>query len=404
MNICDLLKLMLFKIDILSFIFSSQSEMSRRHIDERRGMLFNLMIILKIATVCNLNCSYCYWFRDPEVQSREKFISLETTNKLINRIDEHLQNYEGKIGLTLHGGEPLLLSKEKISYLLEETKKIQDQYPNRLSISLTTNGTRIDDEYASIIKNFNVSVAVSVDGPKEIHNKNRVDHKGNGSYDDVIRGLDILKKRGIDAYPLMVYSPGMVAQNIVSFVTQELKFSDFDVLIPDHTWDDQSVSDISEFYIDLINYTVSHSNQFRIRQVDHFFREVAEDLRREELGSKKAVGFKSPHVISVLPDGAIEINDIFRITQLGRYSDNLNIFTNRFSDIQTSPVFTEIESAWQKPADTCLECEHVGACQGGHVAHRYSKSNRFDNPSRHCEALKKIYTHVKNLIQKYKNK
>jgi len=198
----------------------------------------------------------------------------------------------------------------------------------------------------------------------------------------------------------MVYSPEHSAVKTVDFVTNELGFKDFDILIPDHTWEDQNIPDISDFYIDLINYSIANFGKFRVRQVDNFFRSVAKDMTHEKLGINKSVGFESD-VITVLPDGAIEINDIFRITKLGSYSDNLNIFSYSFSHIHESPLFNEINSTWKVPSETCLSCEHVGACQGGHVAHRYSKGKRFDNPSRHCVALQKIYHHVKNIILKY---
>ena len=63
---------------------------------------------------------------------------------------------------------------------------------------MQTNGTLIDDEWAAFFKQHNYLVGLSVDGPRELHDAYRINKKGKGSFDDVIRGWNCLRKHNVD--------------------------------------------------------------------------------------------------------------------------------------------------------------------------------------------------------------
>jgi uncharacterized protein len=63
---------------------------------------------------------------------------------------------------------------------------------------LQTNGTLIDDEWAAFFKRNNYLVGLSIDGPRELNDAYRIDKKGRGSFDDVVRGWNCLQKHGVD--------------------------------------------------------------------------------------------------------------------------------------------------------------------------------------------------------------
>jgi uncharacterized protein len=64
--------------------------------------------------------------------------------------------------------------------------------------SLQTNGTLLTAEWCQFLKKNNFMVGISLDGPKEIHDRYRRDRKGNGTFDQVIRGLKLLQKHKVD--------------------------------------------------------------------------------------------------------------------------------------------------------------------------------------------------------------
>ena len=44
-------------------------------------------LLVKVATRCNIDCSYCYWFRDTSVYSKPKLMSPDVQHQLLQRIE-----------------------------------------------------------------------------------------------------------------------------------------------------------------------------------------------------------------------------------------------------------------------------------------------------------------------------
>ena len=64
--------------------------------------------------------------------------------------------------------------------------------------SLQTNGTLLTDEWCAFLKKHNFMVGISLDGPKEIHDRYRRDRKGKGTFEKVMRGLRLLQKHKVE--------------------------------------------------------------------------------------------------------------------------------------------------------------------------------------------------------------
>ena len=70
-------------------------------------------LLVKVATRCNIDCSYCYWFRDAAVYNKPKLMSADVLHQLLQRIEQHLARYSlVDFPIILHGGEPLLWGVE----------------------------------------------------------------------------------------------------------------------------------------------------------------------------------------------------------------------------------------------------------------------------------------------------
>ena len=66
-------------------------------------------LLVKVASRCNIDCSYCYWFRDAAVYDKPKLMSADVLHRLLQRIEEHVaKNSLIDFPIILHGGEPLL--------------------------------------------------------------------------------------------------------------------------------------------------------------------------------------------------------------------------------------------------------------------------------------------------------
>jgi uncharacterized protein len=82
-------------------------------------------LLVKVASRCNIDCSYCYWFRDAAVYDKPKLMSADVLQRLLQRIEEHIaQNSLIDFPIILHGGEPLLWGVENFHRIAEGCEAI----------------------------------------------------------------------------------------------------------------------------------------------------------------------------------------------------------------------------------------------------------------------------------------
>jgi uncharacterized protein len=143
-------------------------------------------LVLNLTNQCNLSCQYCYEFGEDKVATPEgkpKFMDLETAK---SSVDFLLQQSAGRrhVHITFFGGETLMnfpLLKQVVGYANEQAQA-QSRF---VDFSLTTNATLLTPAIIDFLSENRIGVTVSMDGPKEMHDKLRVFANGRGSYDIV---------------------------------------------------------------------------------------------------------------------------------------------------------------------------------------------------------------------------
>ena len=83
-------------------------------------------MVVKIASRCNLNCSYCYEYNkgDDTWKKAAKFMSPLTATLLGKRIQEHMEEFKlDSFDIGFHGGEPLLMKPDKIQEIIDNIQK-----------------------------------------------------------------------------------------------------------------------------------------------------------------------------------------------------------------------------------------------------------------------------------------
>lgn len=153
-------------------------------------------LVLMLTYSCNLACRYCYEDREegcvPHADRSEapREMSPESLRESIKfLLDQCGENRN--VSVVLFGGEPLLRFPVLRS-AVHEARAMANARGKEISFSLTTNGTLMTREIAGFLKENGVSVCVSIDGPREVHDVNRPYASGRGSYDDVERGIAYL--------------------------------------------------------------------------------------------------------------------------------------------------------------------------------------------------------------------
>jgi uncharacterized protein len=106
------------------------------------------------------------------------------------------------ISFAWQGGEPMLAGLDFYRRVIE----LQARFANgkRIENAFQTNGILIDDEWAAFFAENRFLIGLSIDGPREIHDRHRVDRGGQASFARVFRGLECLKKAGAQFNTLCV--------------------------------------------------------------------------------------------------------------------------------------------------------------------------------------------------------
>ena len=157
-------------------------------------------IVLQPTPFCNIRCKYCYL----PTRDDTSVMSIDTVKASFEKVFES-PYAEGQITVIWHAGEPLVLP---VSYYESAFEAIEQLRPAAVEIrhSFQTNGTLLTKEWCDLIRHWNVGVGVSIDGPRSMHDANRVTRSGNGTFDRAIRGARLLKQEGIPFHVISVLS------------------------------------------------------------------------------------------------------------------------------------------------------------------------------------------------------
>src|SRR5205823_9755165 len=165
-------------------------------------------LLVKVAARCNIDCSYCYWFRDSSVYAKPKLMTAEVQAQLMKRVEEQITRYSLKgFSTLLHGGEPMLWGINNIDRFAEQCRSISARTGCGFDLSMTSNGVLIDEEWLDCFERNEIHLTLSIDGPAHIHDIHRRTFKNGPTHAVVERAVRLLQKRGIQFGVLAVCNP-----------------------------------------------------------------------------------------------------------------------------------------------------------------------------------------------------
>jgi uncharacterized protein len=359
-------------------------------------------VVLKVAELCNLNCSYCYMYNhgDQSFRGRPKFVAPELYTRMLDRMREHCEEFERhSMSLTLHGGEPTLIGRERIEEMVLEAHATLG---DRLShVTMQTNGTLLDDDWAAMLARVDVHVGVSIDGPAEVHDAERVDHGGRGSHARVMEALGTLRRAGIEPGVLCVINPehsGLATYRF--FREQGIRRLNF--LLPDVSHDEKErlyghlgPTPVADYLLPVFDdWFAEDDPSVRVR--------VFWGLLRMLLGGRRetdAFGNGRMSYVVVDTDGSIQPLDALRVCGEGIIETDMNVTTHAFSDVSAPGTLIGDAVSGRIPIPhACDGCHEREICAGGYLPHRYSHAAGFDNPSVWCHDILRLLAHLRAQI------
>lgn len=155
-----------------------------------------LYVMLKpVGAMCNLACEYCYYIEKSHLHEDVPG-TLMSDSLLEHFVKQYIESQTTPDVLFLwHGGEPLMRSQS----FYRKALSLQKKYAGGRTVNnvFQTNGTMLTDEWCRFFKENRCLVGVSVDGPKEFHDAYRQNRLGQLSFDQVMRGINLLDKHGV---------------------------------------------------------------------------------------------------------------------------------------------------------------------------------------------------------------
>lgn len=146
-------------------------------------------LTLELNQICNLNCRYCYLG-----EKSGEIMSGETAKRAIDLAFQNTKMHKDKkLWIDFIGGEPLLsfkMIKGLVAYI--EEKNIQYQY--KLLYSMTTNAVLLSERIVDYIIEKGFNLKISLDGKKEVNDKNRIAWDGISVHDQVVQHLELLRR------------------------------------------------------------------------------------------------------------------------------------------------------------------------------------------------------------------
>jgi uncharacterized protein len=163
------------------------------------------LLVVQPTPFCNIDCRYCYL---PD-RSNKSVVAEETLRNLFSQVFASGWARDG-LSVVWHAGEPMVLPPafyKRAFALIDELK------PAQLAVkhSFQTNGTLIDDAWCGFITDSGVNVGVSIDGPRRLHDLNRVTRTGRGTFDKAVAGIRRLKRHGVPFHVISVLTAESLA-------------------------------------------------------------------------------------------------------------------------------------------------------------------------------------------------
>jgi len=218
--------------DVLAFTSSMHEKYLSRQSANRENVNDKIIgrITLHVSNDCNLRCKYCY--ADGGGYNQERLLmNKETAHNFVEFCTSY---YEKVHTIVFFGGEPFL-NVDIMEYICNEFKEYYALKKSSFipQFAAITNGTIINRKVIRFIKENISFMTVSIDGPQEINDANRVFKNGKGSYEKIHRFIHAVQKEtNVDLRFEATYTQSHInsqysGKDIKQFMAEEFKIKGF---------------------------------------------------------------------------------------------------------------------------------------------------------------------------------
>ena len=312
-----------------------------------------LMYIIP-TNACNLSCKYCFIGKLDEIPI---MMSKETAKHAVDLFASHLKLINEVGEIFFYGGEPLI-NFELIKYIVNYCK--EKNY--NIKFSMVSNGLLLSKEKIDFIKNNNIALGISIDGPQNITDENRVYKSSVGSvYLDLMKKIEELKKTKVDFGFSITIAPYFL-ENQDSFLEwlKDLGVKNISYNLLHFTY---KTDDWKNYYKKAVKFIYKSNNVL----FNYGFNEDRINRKYKAFYNKEFkfsdCGAIGANQITICPDGNVEICH-------GYWNSNNHLLPNINELKDLSEIFNNKNYTMWKDYLTfnkkkCINCSSIYICGGG---------------------------------------
>ncbi len=352
------------------------------------------LLIKPVSGRCNMRCRYCF-YADVSDKRKERLSGVMSEDTLEHVVYNALRETTDVCVFGFQGGEPTLAGLEFYRMIIDFERK---HNPNNITIrhSIQTNGLLLDDEWCSFLAQYNFLVGLSIDGPKDVHDRYRFDASGKETHNRCLRAARMLSKHRVDYNILTVVTRSLAAHPDMAFNFYKKHGFRHLQFIPcldglgdnpnshDYSLDSGPYGDFLCRLFDLWYGDYVKNDYYSIRSFDNYVYMLA--------------GFPPENcaacgICSVTPlieaDGSVYPCDFYALDDylLG------NVHTHSFQDMISGSIAESFVNASRHIHNECRNCRYYNICRGGCRRDRESYAGQ-PGLNVHCTAYKKFFSHA----------
>jgi uncharacterized protein len=366
-----------------------------------RASLEFQVFVKPIGPICNLNCSYCYYLRKEHLYPKAEPFRMPD-EILEEYIAQHISaSPERVIRFSWHGGEPTLLGLDYFRKIVALQRKHQP--PDRLIVNgIQTNGTLLDEDWCRFFAREGFAVGLSLDGPPEMHDRYRVAKDQKPTYEQVIRGYNLLRKHHVYADILCVvnaYNVEFPLQVYRFFKQINAKYVSFLPMVDLQPDAESMVSPISVPTEAWGTFLCTIFDEWIDRDIGQIKVQVFEEVARTAFNQEHSLCIFRPTCGDV---PVVEHNGDF-------YScDHFVDAEHRIGNIKETPLVELLESPAQRAFGKakletlprqCIECQVKSMCNGACPKDRFLKTRDGDPGLNYlCAGYRRFFVHCQPFV------
>lgn len=352
-----------------------------------------ISVLIKPASgICNMKCDYCFYCDEAKKRITKSY-GFMTERTLRNVIRKTMLHADGMISYVFQGGEPTLRGLE----FFEKVIEYQKQYnKNRVYVNnaIQTNGYALNEEWAKFFKENHFLVGFSLDGTKENHDLYRHNTEGEGTYDRILKSINLMDAYGVDYNILTVVTKDTaehISEIYKEYQTRGWNYQQYiaclDPLGEERGKNPYALTPVQygSFLIELFQLWYEdwkRKKQPYIRQFDNYIG-ILMGYQPESCDQRGSCGVQTV----VEADGSVYPCDFYMLDEY--YLGNLN--EHRIEDIERMRKEIGFIERSEKVSEECRKCQYYRICRGGCQRNRERNSYSGEYENYFCSGYKMFF-------------